>query len=205
MSATTGDPIMRLVGIAKTFGNNTVALRGVDLEIHMGKVHGLLGANGAGKSTLIKILSGAYGATKGEIIWRGQTVSWDSPKAANDVGVATIHQHIPLVPSLTVLENVFLGQHGLWRRSAALRKKFAAICERVGYWIDPESIISDLPIGERQMVAIYQALGTGADLIVMDEPTASLAAEERELVYSHQSAALSQGERQSDPVRVALP
>jgi ribose transport system ATP-binding protein len=183
MSATTGDPIMRLVGIAKTFGNNTVALRGVDLEIHMGKVHGLLGANGAGKSTLIKILSGAYGATKGEIIWRGQTVSWDSPKAANDVGVATIHQHIPLVPSLTVLENVFLGQHGLWRRSAALRKKFAAICERVGYWIDPESIISDLPIGERQMVAIYQALGTGADLIVMDEPTASLAAEERELVY----------------------
>lgn len=183
MSAGSGDPIMRLVGIAKTFGNNTVALRGVDLEIHMGKVHGLLGANGAGKSTLIKILSGAYGATKGEILWRGKRVSWDSPKAANDVGVATIHQHIPLVPSLTVLENVFLGQHGIWRRSAALRNKFAAICERVGYWIDPDSIISDLPIGERQMVAIYQALGTGADLIVMDEPTASLAAEERELVY----------------------
>jgi ribose transport system ATP-binding protein len=183
MSAGPDDPIMQLIGIAKTFGNNTVALRGVDLDIHPGKVHGLLGANGAGKSTLIKILSGAFRATKGEIIWRGERVSWDSPKAANDVGVATIHQHIPLVPGLTVLENVFLGQRGLWRQSSALRQKFASICERVGYRIEPDQLVSDLPIGERQMVAIYQALGTGADLIVMDEPTASLAAEERELVY----------------------
>lgn len=183
MSAQPDMPIMRLVGIAKTFGNNTVALRGVDLDIHMGKVHGLLGANGAGKSTLIKILSGAFGATKGEILWRNEPVTWATPKAANDMGVATIHQHIPLVPALSVLENVFLGQHGFWRRSAVLREKFSAICDRVGYWIDPDAMVSDLPIGERQMVAIYQALGTGADLIVMDEPTASLAAEEREIVY----------------------
>lgn len=183
MSTEPGAPIMRLVGIAKTFGNNTVALRGVDLDIHMGRVHGLLGANGAGKSTLIKILSGAFGASMGEILWRGQPVSWASPKAANDMGVATIHQHIPLVPSLTVLENVFLGQRGLWRRSSALRERFSAICDRVGYRIDHDIQVSDLAIGERQMVAIYQALGTGADLIVMDEPTASLAAEEREIVY----------------------
>ncbi|MFN8682396.1 sugar ABC transporter ATP-binding protein [Paracoccus sp. P2] len=183
MSAQPDAPIMRLAGIAKIFGNNTVALRGVDLDIQMGKVHGLLGANGAGKSTLIKILSGAFAATKGEIIWRGQPVSWASPKAANDMGVATIHQHIPLVPGLSVLENVYLGQGGLWRRSGELRKKFAAICDRVGYRIDPDTLVSSLPIGERQMVAIYQAIGSGADLIVMDEPTASLAAEERELVY----------------------
>lgn len=183
MSSEHEEPIMRLVGIAKTFGNATVALRGVDLDIYPGKVHGLLGANGAGKSTLIKILSGAFGATKGEIIWRGKPVSWVSPKAANDMGVATIHQHIPLVPTLSVLENVFLGQQSIWRRSAALLGQFNAICSRVGYWIDPDMLVGDLPIGERQMVAIYQALGTGADLIVMDEPTASLAAEERDLVY----------------------
>ena len=98
-------PIMTLRSVAKTFGNATVALRGVDLDIVQGKVHGLLGANGAGKSTLIKILSGTFKASGGSIIWRGQPVSWDSPKAANDMGVATIHQHIPLVPTLSVLEN----------------------------------------------------------------------------------------------------
>ena len=177
------EPIMRLVGIAKTFGNNTIALRGVDLDIHRGEVHGLLGANGAGKSTLIKILSGAYKATKGEIVWHGRPVTWDSPRDANSMGVATIHQHIPLVPTLSVLENVFLGREGPWRRSKGLRAQFTTICERVGYWIDPDVPVGELPIGERQMVAIYQALGTGAELIVMDEPTASLAAEERALVY----------------------
>ena len=76
---TPDEPIMQLRAIAKTFANGTVALQGVDLDIEQGLVHGLLGANGAGKSTLIKILSGAYGATSGEIIWRGAPVHWNSP------------------------------------------------------------------------------------------------------------------------------
>lgn len=177
------EPLMRLQGVAKTFGTTVVALRGVDLEIERGKVHGLLGANGAGKSTLIKILSGTFPASGGSIFWKGATVSWTSPKEANRMGVATIHQHIPLVPTLSVLENVFLGEERGWRRSKPLRDRFADICERVGYWIDPDRLVADLPIGQRQMVAILQALGTGAELIVMDEPTASLATEERELVY----------------------
>ncbi len=112
---------MQLRGVVKAFPNGTLALRGVDLDIEQGKVHGLLGANGAGKSTLIKILSGAYRATLGDIIWRGEPVSWDSPKAANDMGVATVHQHIPLVPTLSVLENIFLGSHGRWRRSSTIQ------------------------------------------------------------------------------------
>ena len=177
------EPIMVLKSVAKKFGNGTVALRGVDLEIMPGRVHGLLGANGAGKSTLIKILSGTFQASGGEIIWRGRPVKLASPRAANDMGVATIHQHIPLVPSLSVLENVFLGSEGHWRRSRGIRRQFASLCERVGYWLDPDVLVGQLSIGERQMVSIFQALGTGADLIVMDEPTASLAAEERELVY----------------------
>ena len=189
-------PIMQLRGVAKRFPNGTLALRGVDLDIEPGKVHGLLGANGAGKSTLIKILSGAYRATLGEIIWRGERVSWDSPKAANDMGVATIHQHMPLVPTLSVLENIFLGRGGGWRRSSAIRLQFAELCQRVGYWLDPEIVVSSLSIGERQMVSIFQALGTGADLIVMDEPTASLASEERELVYATVRR-LSQGENKA--------
>jgi ribose transport system ATP-binding protein len=179
-----GQPIMQLRGVVKSFPNGTLALRGVDLDIEMGRVHGLLGANGAGKSTLIKILSGAYWATLGDIIWRGKPVRWDSPKAANDMGVATIHQHIPLVPTLTILENIFLSDAGLWRSSAALRRRFDELCNRVGYRLDPHERVSDLSIGQRQMVSIFQALGTGADLIVMDEPTASLALDERELVYA---------------------
>jgi ribose transport system ATP-binding protein len=178
------NPIMQLRGVVKGFPNGTVALRGVDLDIEQGKVHGLLGANGAGKSTLIKILSGAYWATLGEIIWRGKPVVWDSPRAANDMGVATVHQHIPLVPTLSVLENIYLGNSGLWRRSSTIRHQFDELCHRIGYSLDPDAVVGSLPIGERQMVSIMQAVGSGAELIVMDEPTASLAAEERELVYA---------------------
>lgn len=177
------DTLLRLERLAKTFPNGTVALRGVDLEVEKGKVHGLLGANGAGKSTLIKILSGAFPASDGRIVWKGAPVQWCSPKEANTMGVATIHQHIPLVLTLSVLENVFLGDEGRWRRDTSCRKRFNELCERVGYWLDPDKAVGDLSIGQRQMVAIFQALGTGADLIVMDEPTASLAAGERELVY----------------------
>jgi ribose transport system ATP-binding protein len=175
--------LMRLEGVVKSFPNGTLALKGVDLQIARGRVHGLLGANGAGKSTLIKILSGAYSSTLGKIHWKGQEVHWSNPREANDMGVATIHQHIPLVPTLSVLENVYLGSNGFWRRSDRLRARFQAVCERVGYSVDPDAAVGDLSIGARQMVAILQAIDSGADMIVMDEPTASLAADERDLVY----------------------
>ena len=178
-----GQPIMQLRGVKKAFANGTVALRGVDLAILPGEVHGLLGANGAGKSTLIKILSGAYPATGGEIVWHGAPVRWDSPKAAKAMGVATVHQHIPLVPTFSVLENVFLDDNGMWRRSASLRARFEALCQRIGYQVDADALVSSLSIGQRQMVSILQSLSTGADLIVLDEPTASLAMNERDLVY----------------------
>jgi ribose transport system ATP-binding protein len=190
------NPIMQLRGVVKAFPNGTLALRGVDLDIEQGKVHGLLGANGAGKSTLIKILSGTYWATLGEIIWRGKPVIWDNPKAANEMGVATVHQHIPLVPTLSVIENTFLGRSGLWRRSSEIRLQFDALCKRIGYWVDPDALVGSLSIGERQMVSIMKAVGTGADLIVMDEPTASLAAQERELVYDTVNR-LSKGENKA--------
>jgi len=184
MDAADEVPLMRLEGLKKSFlGGAIIALRGVDLTIERGKVHGLLGANGAGKTTLIKLLSGAYPASDGRIVWKGQTVQWSSPKEANAMGVATIHQHIPLVPTLSVLENVFLGDQGYWRHHASYRVRYAELCERVGCRLDPDALVSELSIGQRQMVSIFQALGTGAELIVMDEPTASLASDERELVY----------------------
>ena len=176
-------PLLRLDGLQKVFPNGTVALKGVDLVVRPGSVHGLLGANGAGKSTLIKILCGAMAPSGGTVTWRGAPVRWSRPAGPKAAGVATIHQHIPLVPTLTVLENVVLGEGGFWRRGGGKLARFAALIERVGYAIDPDALVGDLPIGRRQMVAVLQALAGGAELIVMDEPTASLAAEEREIVY----------------------
>ena len=176
-------PLLRLSRLEKTFPNGTAALRGVDFVVERGKVHGLLGANGAGKSTLIRILSGAMQSTGGAFEWKGAPVRLVGPRAANELGIATIHQHVPLVPTLSVLENIFLSDDGWWRRSPNYLARYTALCDRIGYHLDPDTLVSDLAIGERQMVAILTALVSGAELIVMDEPTASLAAEERELVY----------------------
>ena len=177
-------PVLELCDIHKVFPNGTVALRGVDLTVQAGEVHGLLGANGAGKSTLIKILSGALAASSGTVTWRGERVAWSSPADAGAAGLATIHQHIPLVATLSVLENIFLGQGGRWRSGRAERERLGALMDRVGYHVDPDSLVGDLKIGQRQMVAILAAVASGGDVIVMDEPTASLADEEREVVYA---------------------
>jgi ribose transport system ATP-binding protein len=176
-------PLLRLEGVAKTFPNGTVALTSVDMAVQAGRVHGLLGANGAGKSTLIKILSGALPASGGSLLWRGEPVRWRRPIDAKRAGVATIHQHIPLVPTLSVLENILLDGGGWQRERDDERARILALMERTGTAIDPDALVSDLPIGQRQMVAILQALAGGAELVVMDEPTASLAAPERQTVY----------------------
>ncbi|MEO1969314.1 MAG: sugar ABC transporter ATP-binding protein [Sphingomonadaceae bacterium] len=178
------DPILQLEGVTKTFPNGTVALRGVDLAIRSGTVHGLLGANGAGKSTLIKILSGALSATDGTIRWKGEPVNWSHPRDPRRAGVATIYQHIPLVPTLSALENILLDQPGWKRERAQDRRRVADVVARLGNPFALDELAGDLPIGARQMIVIAQSLASGAELVVMDEPTASLATEERETVYA---------------------
>ena len=176
-------PMLALEGVGKAFPNGTVALRDARLTVESGSVHGLVGANGAGKSTMIKIIAGAHAPSEGTVRWKGEEVSWRDPGAARNAGIATIMQHVPLAPTLTVLENVFLGASGPWRLPRTRRTEFARLLDRVGYHIDPDVEVSDLTIGERQMVAILQALATGAELVVMDEPTASLAEGERQVVF----------------------
>ena len=175
--------LLRLEGLTKVFPNGTAALRGVDLTVRAGRVHGLLGANGAGKSTLIKILSGVQTATAGTLTWCGRQARWKRPAESKAAGIATLYQHIPLVGTLSVLENVFLGEASGWRRAAELTTRLQRLLQSVGYDIDPRVLVEDLPIGQRQMVAILQALAMQARLIIMDEPTASLAAAERAIVY----------------------
>ncbi|SDA10700.1 sugar ABC transporter ATP-binding protein [Sphingomonas sp. NFR15] len=176
-------PLLTLAGVTKTWPNGTVALRGVDLTVVPGRVHGLLGANGAGKSTLIKILSGAIPATGGDIIWRGQSARWTSPRSARAAGVATLYQHIPLVPTLSAADNILLEQRGWLRHAAAARARAVAVTAMLGDPFALDAIVGDLPIGARQMVAIAQALVGDPALVIMDEPTAALAGHERETVY----------------------
>jgi ribose transport system ATP-binding protein len=176
-------PLLELAGVAKTWPNGTVALRGVDLTVMPGRVHGLLGANGAGKSTLIKILSGAIPASGGAVTWRGKPVRWASPRAARAAGVATLYQHIPLVPTLSAADNILLEHSGGWRHARAARASAAAVTATLGDPFDLDEIVGELPIGTRQMVAIAQALVGDPALVIMDEPTAALAGHERETVY----------------------
>lgn len=177
-------PLLVLEGVAKTFPNGTVALAHVDLALAPGKVHGLLGANGAGKSTLIKILAGALPASGGTIRWHGEPVRWRTPRDARRAGIATIYQHIPLVPTLSAFENIVLDETG-WRRDRAEdRARVADIVASLGDPFALDALVADLPIGARQMVAIAQALASGAELVVMDEPTASLAGDERDTVHA---------------------
>lgn len=177
-------PLLSIIGIQKRFPNGTVALRGVDITVHSGTVHGLVGANGAGKSTLVKVLSGAMSPTAGELRWKGETVVWADPRSAQTAGVATVYQHIPLVPKLSVLENVCMSDTGMFRTTRAMRRRLYQTMQMIDYEIDPSILVEDLSIGERQMVAILQALESGAELIIFDEPTASLSRGERDLVLA---------------------
>jgi len=177
-------PLLSLAGVEKVWPNGTIALRGVDLTVQAGRVHGLLGANGAGKSTLIKILAGAIPPSGGSVSWQGEPVRWSNPRAARAAGVATIYQHIPLVPTLSVAENMLLEQRGGWRHDRSGRTRAAEVAQALGDPFDLDAIVGDLPIGTRQMVAIAQGLMSDPALLIMDEPTASLAGHEREQVYA---------------------
>lgn len=177
-------PILTLQGLAKTFPNGTAALKGVDLSVEPGTVHGLLGANGAGKSTLIKILAGALHPSDGQITWLGEARSWSGPSAPRAAGIATIYQHVPLVPTLSAMENILLDRGGMWRGDRAARAKVEAVLADMGDPFPTDALVQDLPIGKRQMIAIAAAIAADAQLIIMDEPTASLAGHERDHVYA---------------------
>ncbi|MDT4957235.1 MAG: ribose transport system ATP-binding protein, partial [Pseudonocardiales bacterium] len=166
--------------ISKIFPGGTRALKGVSLHLRPGQVHGLVGANGAGKSTLIKIIAGAQRPTTGALRWLGEPVDWRRPADAQAAGVAVVHQQSPVSPALTVLENVYLGAGAgtIWH-ARNRRTDFAELCASIDFRIDPNEVVAGLSIGDRQMVSILRALARRPQLILLDEPTASITPAER--------------------------
>ena len=180
-------PLLTLRRIAKNYGG-VRALRGVDFDLHAGEVHALLGENGAGKSTLIKVATGAHAPDAGEITVAGRTLAGLTPALAQTLGIACIYQQPALFPDLTVAENIGLRlEHGHAGRRidwAARRAQAAALLARVGANIPPEAEVGTLSMPEQQLVEIACAIGAGARIVIMDEPTASLTQREQERLFA---------------------
>ena len=173
-------PIVELSGVAKRFGG-AIALSDIELEVLEGEVHCLVGENGAGKSTLGKILAGVHRADAGTVAVRGRTVEFKSPRDSLAAGIAFIAQELAIVPDRSVLENVFLGGRGSGIQLVANRRllaEYAALIDKAGFHIDPAAKAGSLRLADQQKVEILRALARDADLIIMDEPTASLAGAE---------------------------
>ena len=179
-------PLLDVEGITKHFGA-TIALSDVSFDVRPGEVHALMGENGAGKSTLMKIISGNIAPDAGTIRVRGEERSFPTPRAAQDAGIAIIHQELNTVPEMSVAENLSLGQEprtslGLLdrrRQRAEARAKLA----RVGASIDPDRPIGQLSVGMQQMIEIARAIAENARVLVLDEPTAALSRTESETLF----------------------
>ena len=165
---------LALTGIQKRFGG-VHALKGVDFEVRAGEVHALVGENGAGKSTAMKIIAGSHRPDGGTILVDGEIVQFRNPHDALERGIALIHQETALASDLTVAENVMICQLPGVIRWSELRKRAGALIHGLGFDIDPAALVSTLSSAHRQIVEIAKALSLNVKLLVLDEPTASLA------------------------------
>jgi ABC-type sugar transport system ATPase subunit len=185
------EPLLRAERLTKRFGA-TQALASVDLDLFSGEVHALVGENGAGKTTLIGILSGVHAPDEGTLCLDGKPCQFATPRAALDAGIATIPQHLRLVPALSVAENIMLGalpvRHwfgavpGIDR--VAMREEAARILARLGVTPDPDRRLDTLAFAERQVVAIAKALRRNCRILILDEPTAALEAREIDRLFA---------------------
>jgi ribose transport system ATP-binding protein len=180
--------LIELSNISKSFGG-ALAVDDVSLELMPGSVHALMGENGAGKSTLMKILAGVYQPNSGGIFKNGQRVLFANPREALEFGVSTVFQELTLLPNLTIAENMFLGREPRAGLFGVDRKRMndearGALGE-LGLHLDPEALVSELSIAERQFVEIAHGIKADASIFVLDEPTAALNAADVEILNKH--------------------
>ena len=172
---------VKMENITKKFGS-IVANHNINLELHEGEILSLLGENGSGKTPLMNMLSGIYYPDEGQIYIHGKPVTIASPKDAFDNGIGMIHQHFKLVDVFTATENIVLGLEGKLNLADA-SKKVREICEKYGFDIDPNQKIYDMSVSQKQTVEIVKVLYRGADILILDEPTAVLTPQETDKLF----------------------
>lgn len=187
--------VIEMLGIRKQFGD-FVANDDITLQLQKGEIHALLGENGAGKSTLMNVLFGLYQPEAGQIKVNGKEVQITDPNKANELGIGMVHQHFMLVENFTVTENIILGSEptkmGLINiRKAA--KKVKALSEQYGLNVDPYAKIEDISVGMQQRVEILKTLYRGAEMLIFDEPTASLTPQEIEELIQIMKRLIAEG------------
>lgn len=178
------DPILQMKHITKTFGSVT-ANRDVDLSVYPGEIHALLGENGAGKSTLMNILTGIYRPDGGEIWYKGEHRDIHSPKDAVALGIGMVHQHFRLIPTLTVAENVYLysGRKSFFLHRDEMEKEIGECSAQYNLQVSPEAYVWQLSVGEQQRVEIIKLLHQGAEVLILDEPSAVLTPQESQSMF----------------------
>ena len=176
---------VKMRGITKAFGGKVVANDSIDLDINRGEILALLGENGSGKTTLMNMLSGIYYPDKGTIYIDDREVSIGSPGEAFQYGIGMIHQHFKLVDVLTAAENIVLGLKEEGKLDlAAAGKRIREICDLYGFDVDPKQKIYDMSVSQKQTVEIVKVLYRGADILILDEPTAVLTPQETDKLFA---------------------
>ena len=173
-------PVIEMRNIVKKFGD-FVANDGINLTVHKGEIHAILGENGAGKSTLMNQLYGLLKPTSGEILVNSKPIEMNTPRDAIDAGIGMVHQHFMLVQPFTVTENIVLGDEplkGITLDIKKARENVIELSKRYGLSVDPDAKIEDISVGMQQRVEILKALYRGADILILDEPTSSLTPQE---------------------------
>lgn len=176
---------LEVKNVSKQFPG-TLALDDVSCSFESGQVHALVGKNGSGKSTLVKIINGAHDATHGKIFLDGKELKFSSPKEARDAGIETVYQELSLVPGLTVAENILMGRYRMkgkiidWKETISIASQ---ILEDMKINVDPKAIVANLSMWQCQMIEIAKAMSSQPKVLLLDEPTSSLAQSETEILF----------------------
>lgn len=191
------DDFLKMENITKVYPNGIVANDRVNFSVRAGEIHGLVGENGAGKTTLMKTLFGLNKAEEGRILKEGREIHISSPNAAIENGIGMVHQHFMLVPSLSVAENLVMGveprKRGIYLDLNKAVDDTAALSKKYNLDVDPKAKVRDLPVGTKQKVEILKALHRGAQILILDEPTAVLTPQETDELFDELKLLREQG------------